>query len=111
MGVRVINRTDKLFKDIDKKMKKKINERASVIHQELLLATPVDTGYARSRWTYKPVGFWTDKIVFENDAPYIWHLNEGSSKQAPRYFIQRVVVRHGKVVGPIVMRRTGDEEE
>lgn len=53
--------------------------------------TPVDTGYARSRWkstkyVFRPGGEIT------NDADYIVYLNQGSSKQAPAYFIERVLM-------------------
>jgi hypothetical protein len=70
--------------------------------------TPVDTGYARSRWTLqKPdaytvrysvstPGLFTEfKFVLSNDAPYIVYLNRGSSKQAPAYFIESTIMSQG----------------
>lgn len=52
--------------------------------------TPVDTGYARSRWRSRryllvPGGEIT------NDADYIVRLNQGSSKQAPKFFIEQAL--------------------
>lgn len=48
-------------------------------------ATPVDTGHARDSWR-------TDGSKIYNDADYIQHLNEGSSKQAPSHFIERTLL-------------------
>lgn len=47
--------------------------------------TPIDTGNARSRWTRSPEGLGSmgDTFIVENDAPYIWDLEYGKSKQAP----------------------------
>ena len=76
----------------------------------LQLATPIDTGYARSRWTsYKQTSFKISvkflddfKISFtetnfyvENDADYIGKLNRGSSKQAPAFFIEQTILENG----------------
>ena len=57
---------------------------------ELKNATPVDTGRARDGW--KVSG---DSI--ENDVPYIEHLNEGSSQQAPAYFIEATLLKHSGI--------------
>ncbi|QGH74606.1 hypothetical protein KNU84_gp098 [Bacteriophage DSS3_VP1] len=53
--------------------------------------TPVDTGYARSRWKVKryllvPGGEIT------NDADYILRLNQGHSQQAPKFFIEQALI-------------------
>lgn len=42
--------------------------------------TPVDTGYAQSRWT---VDVNADGFTVSNDAPYISFLEDGHSQQAP----------------------------
>ena len=52
--------------------------------------TPVDTGFARSRWKYSSNLFLPGGVL-ENDAPYIIYLNQGSSKQAPAFFIERAL--------------------
>lgn len=90
-------------------------ENAVELHQDLVLATPIDTGYARSRWTISktdPVdypkmqytvshskffGIKVKPVSFEisNDAPYIEYLNKGHSKQAPSYFIEQTILRNG----------------
>jgi len=48
-------------------------------------ATPVDTGEARDGWKRE-----LNSIV--NEVPHIEYLNEGSSQQAPAYFIERTVL-------------------
>lgn len=62
-------------------------------------ATPEDTGFAASRWT---VAGSFPRFRVENDAGYIEHLNNGSSKQAPAFFVERIALRFGTPVGAIV---------
>lgn len=50
--------------------------------------TPVDTGYARSRWAIVELG---PAIDVMNDAPYIMRLNDGWSQQAPAGFIEQCI--------------------
>lgn len=72
--------------------------------------TPVKTGYARSRWTLQPADAYALKYtvgysagpffkearwVLSNDAPYIIYLNQGSSKQAPPFFIEMTIQSQG----------------
>ena len=47
--------------------------------------TPVDTGKARDGWTTTATGL-------ANPVKYIDRLNQGSSKQAPSFFIQRTLL-------------------
>lgn len=56
--------------------------------EKLRAATPVDTGYARSRWVVAELG---DQIDVLNDAPYIMRLNDGWSKQQAAGFIERCI--------------------
>ena len=59
------------------------------IYDLLWESTPVDTGYARSRWQgdYDGEGY---GVVY-NDADYIIYLNNGSSEQAPAGFVQAAI--------------------
>ncbi len=57
---------------------------------DLKLATPVDTGEARDGW--KREG---DTIV--NNVEHIAHLNRGSSKQAPSFFIESTILKNKDV--------------
>lgn len=75
----------------------------------LVEATPIDTGYARSRWeNYRVNEFrvslslvpfsvkFTEAVdVVQNDADYIQFLNQGSSKQAPAFFIEKTFISRG----------------
>ena len=60
--------------------------------EELKAATPVDTGEARDGW--KRDG---DAIV--NNVEHISYLNEGTSQQAPAFFVEKTVLAH-KGVSP-----------
>ena len=55
--------------------------------ESLKRATPVDTGKARDGWHQEK-----DTII--NDVDYIEYLNDGSSQQAPAYFIEQTVLAH-----------------
>jgi hypothetical protein len=55
------------------------------IVSDLQAATPVKTGFARSRWQHNGVSI-------TNDAPYITELNAGHSQQAPAFFIEQTVL-------------------
>lgn len=68
------------------------------VYRRLWEATPVRTGYARSRWDldWQPAG----GGHITNDTDYLIYLNAGSSQQAPSGFIQKAVaqalaVEHG----------------
>jgi hypothetical protein len=82
---------------------KAIHEDMGEMLDELIEKTPVDTGYAKSRWrlvsTWNPL--FPVKIV--NDCPYMPELNSGHSNQAPAYFIERTALKYGKPVGSIVV--------
>ncbi len=58
------------------------------IHGRVVLATPVDTGNARSGWT---VDTSVPVPVVENNVEYIGALNRGHSKQAPAGFVEAAI--------------------
>ena len=74
---------------------KAVRKRKGKAIRNLKGATPVDTGYARSRWEAKDTIYGFD---VENDAEYISDLNDGSSQQAPAMFIERELSSIGKVL-------------
>ena len=79
-----------------------IKERTEFTTEALRSVTPVDTGYAASRWKYSMIkidGELVGKI--DNDAPYIGILNTGYSKQAPPFFIEQVLLTIGEVSAPV----------
>ena len=79
------------------KLEKEVKEDLIV---SLKRATPVDTGNARDGWKLE-----NDKIV--NNVEYISRLNNGSSQQAPQFFIEKVVLSEPRVTprGSIVRFR------
>lgn len=66
----------------------------------LAKATPVDTGVASHGWQIRD-----GKIV--NDIDYLSELNAGSSKQAPAFFVEKVILAAPEVTikGSIVTYR------
>lgn len=78
---------------------------SQAMRQELHEETPKDTGLASNSWE---ISYKRDEkgniisSVIENTVPYIEHLNSGSSKQAPAFFVEGVALKHGKAVGAIV---------
>lgn len=92
------------FKKAMKELEAEVLERGTLeIHQKIDFATeqlkkvtPVDSGKARQGWQnkkYKSLGQQAGEIT--NEVEYIDVLNNGHSKQAPRYFIEQVLSRIG----------------
>jgi len=67
-----------------------INGRIDFAVALLKRITPVKTGYARSRWRSHK-NYFTPGGDIINDAEYIVFLNQGSSKQAPAFFIEQAL--------------------
>jgi len=59
--------------------------------KELKQVTPIDTGEARDGWIA------TDHSI-ENDVEHVKNLNEGSSKQAPAYFIEKTILNNPNLI-------------
>jgi len=100
ISLEVIN-FDKELKRIEEEVKLladlEIEGRVAYATQELRTVTPVDTGKARSGW-YRERNLELDGSISHsivNDVEYISILNEGHSKQAPRYFIEQVLIKIG----------------
>lgn len=111
--------TKKIVARLNKVTKQGMVELALGIHGELVVSTPVDTGWARANWV-PSVGTPKKEIVgspdnpdngpasagqvevisqgavdkqihITNNVPYILALNGGSSKQAPKGFIEKAI--------------------
>lgn len=108
------------IKDFDKEVRRIHKEASRIANHELekrvehatealASVTPVRTGYARSRWDYdmKRHG---DEVYGEisNDAHYIGKLNQGTSQQAPAYFIEQVLMTVGELSSPVVDYKNED---
>ena len=70
---------------IDKEIEEAVQKKKEELLEKLKAATPVDTGHARDSWQIDEQGIF-------NDAEYINELNQGSSTQAPKYFIESTVL-------------------
>jgi predicted transcriptional regulator of viral defense system len=74
-----------------------ISEKIDYATDTLRIVTPVDTGEARSGWKNKkkinPAS--NEEGVISNNVEHIVYLNNGHSKQAPRYFIEQVLTKIG----------------
>ncbi len=104
MGAKMsIRGIDAAFRDLRRKQETAIKVKDRIRNQALLVElkeeTPVDTGEARDSWKRIEVGTVTNII---NITDYIEFLNQGSSKQAPAYFIERIALKYGKPLGSIV---------
>ncbi len=122
------------FIDLDKRMRNIsdiVFENAGIllrdvgfgVTQELVFATPVDTGLARSNWLIGvnavPTSIQSavssgaataqaaatlafvkagDVVYIANNVPYIWLLNAGSSRQAPAGYIITAVLKGSQIV-------------
>jgi hypothetical protein len=93
---RELNKLFNLHKQ-DNKLKSEITVATMVA--DLVSATPIDTGHARSSWSVDNIG---DVFNVRNDAEYIQYLNEGTSKQAPSRFIEAIALKYGNPLGTIV---------
>jgi hypothetical protein len=78
-----------------------LDKTVKKIVDDLVYATPVDTGAAREAWAVQktPKGF-----RIQNSVPYIEQLNNGHSRQAPSYFIESILLSYGKATGTILTK-------
>lgn len=80
-----------------------ISERITYAVDTLRVVTPVDTGEARSGWSsekYKGPTNLKEEVqegIIKNPVEHIVYLNQGTSSQAPKYFIEQVLVKIGLV--------------
>jgi hypothetical protein len=76
---------------------KDIKTKVDYATKTLKVVTPVDTGEARAGWedkTFYASDGYLDGTI-SNDVEHIEYLNNGHSKQAPRYFIEQVLTKVG----------------
>lgn len=72
----------KIKNNKDNKFLKKIEKLTNDLKEQ----TPVDTGYAKDHWEF------TSNSI-SNKTKYIEDLNQGSSIQAPSYFIENTLLK------------------
>lgn len=73
--------------ELKKAIAAKVPAILDAIVKELADATPVDTGRASAGWHHN------GKQIM-NDVEYVNRLNEGSSEQAPSFFVEQTVLSH-----------------
>jgi len=99
MQIRGINDTfNRLSIELSKAETANLQKEAAKMVSELEAATPVDTGLARDSWKIDDQG---KRVLITNDTPYIQYLNEGSSKQAPSHFVEKIALKYGTPLGAI----------
>lgn len=76
---------NRIKKEFNANANNSINNKAKVLVDALKEATPIDTGEARNGWKYQ------NKSIL-NEVEHIKYLNEGSSVQAPAYFIEKTIL-------------------
>lgn len=102
VSLEVIN-FDEELKRIEEEARKIVNlEMASKIDyatNQLRVVTPVDTGEARSGWSSEISKDSQGNTLgtIENPVEHIVYLNNGHSKQAPKYFIEQVLSTIGLI--------------
>jgi len=91
----------RLLPSVEELSKQQIENKKLEILTALAEATPVDTGEARAGWKQ-------EGDVISNEVPHIAVLNQGTSRQAPAYFIESTVlsIPGVKPAGQIVRQKT-----
>lgn len=91
------------FQELNDKAQAEVNvyhrRQANLLLSDLRDATPVDTGNARDSWRLSG----SSKVInVINDTDYIDELNQGSSQQAPAFFVESNALKYGTPKGAIV---------
>jgi len=115
------NETKRVMKLLRAATEKEVKKLVLAIHSDLVIETPVDTGWASNNWvltigTFSPdplgtrenfstaqmndglsslLNWKVDKgtIYITNNVPYISFLNEGTSMQAPPGYVDAIIQR------------------
>jgi len=89
----------RIEKEVAYLAKNEIKTLVEYATEQLRLVTPVDTGRARQGWANEmkltPDELELVEALIFNEVPYINKLNQGHSQQAPRYFIEQVLLKIG----------------
>ncbi len=103
----ILENTSNTFNDLKKELEKEQIKKEKIVAKRLLenliQNTPIDTGLARASWSLEKT---VEGFKLENSVDYIEHLNQGSSKQAPKYFIEKTAIEYGTPLGQIVETST-----
>jgi len=102
VSLKVVNFKETM-KDIEQEILEKgtlgLHEKIDFATEALQRVTPVDTGNAREGWINKKDRSVLSKDpkggTIENPVEYVPELNKGHSKQAPKFFIEQVLITVG----------------
>jgi hypothetical protein len=88
---------DRIEQEMESMANLEIRARIDYATSQLKLVTPVDTGKARSGWYNRKIKELdgTDGGFIINEVEYVGRLNSGSSTQAPKNFIEQVLIKIG----------------
>jgi len=90
---------ERVEREVREQANMSLEQRIDYATETLRVVTPVDTGKARSGWKSrkrKNSSLFVEGVI-ENPVEYISVLNQGHSKQAPRYFIEQVLMKIGLI--------------
>jgi hypothetical protein len=82
-----------LKRKITKEAEEKFLQRVNNLLDDLKKVTPKDTGLASESWVVKKINGL--EAVISNEQDYVIVLNSGSSRQAPRNFIEIAMLNNG----------------
>ena len=85
--------------EMDALMSNHAVSEANRLKSALEEVTPVDTGRAKASWSVVKTPYGADII---SGIAYMRRLNEGWSKQAPAFFVERTALKFGTPKGAIV---------
>ena len=99
----------KIFKELTEITDKELKENVAKSLVDLKSVTPKDTGLAANSWQLEKSiddvhGF--DQYEVNNAVDYIGVLNSGSSKQAPKRFIEKTLLKYFEADGIVVKKTT-----
>jgi len=89
---------DRIEREVVRLANADIEQRIDFASANLITVTPVDTGEARKGWRTQKVKTSRGRLLSAtiiNDVEHISYLNNGHSKQAPKYFIEQVLMKIG----------------
>lgn len=102
VSLEIINWDEELARvsqEVEKFSSDDIAQRVIYATDTLRQVTPVRTGRARASWKHRITirnGELQDAEI-SSDVPYMQKLNEGSSRQAPAFFIEQVLITIGVI--------------
>lgn len=91
----------KAFDDISKAIDNLVGDVAKEVFVRIYNRTPVDTGYAQSRWM---LDINTEDFLVSNDCEYISYLENGHSKQAPYGMVAVTLNEIDNIVNEVAQR-------